>query len=85
MKRSCSSLSSFNEEESQPRCKKQSVSYSTFCRWKKEFDADCKTMSWIECETTYSTARRNVVKLRCKVCKKFVDIIVGRRHVTGEF
>ena len=42
-------------------------------------------MSWLECETTYSGARRNVVKLRCKVCKKFEDKIVGHRNVIGGF
>ena len=42
-------------------------------------------MSWFECETTYSGARRNVVKLKYKVCKKFEDKIVGHRNVIGGF
>ena len=42
-------------------------------------------MSWFECDTTYSGARRNVVKLRSKVCKKFKDKIVDHRNLIGEF
>ena len=85
MKRSCSFAQFCQQRGKSTRYKKQSVSYSVFCRWKKKFDTDCKTMSWLECETTYSGARRNVVKLRCKVCKKFEDKIVGLRNVIGGF
>ena len=42
-------------------------------------------MSWFECETTFSGARRNVVKLKCKVCKKFEDKIVSHRNVISGF
>ena len=54
-----------SEEDSQPPSKKRSVSYVTFSRWKKEFDGQCKTMSWLECDTVYGGARRTVIKLKC--------------------
>ncbi len=42
-------------------------------------------MSWLECDTTCSGTRKNVVKLRCKVCKKFEDKIVGRRNYSDKW
>ena len=41
------------------------MSYVTFSRWKKEFDGQCKTMSWLECDTVYGGAKRTVIKLKC--------------------
>ena len=62
-----------SEEDSQPPSKKRSVSYVTFSRWKKEFDGQCKTMSWLECDTVYGGAKRTVIKLKCKGCQKFEE------------
>ena len=58
-----------SEEDSQPPSKKRSVSYVTFSRWKKKFDGQCKTMSWLECDTVYGGEKRTVIKLKCKVCQ----------------
>ena len=37
-------------------------------------------MSWLECETAGVGTKKSMVKLRCKVCTKFVAKIEGRRN-----
>ena len=33
--------------------KKRMVSFSMFQQWKRDFDRELRTLSWLECETTY--------------------------------
>ena len=30
---------------------KRKVQYSTFQKWKRELDRECKTVTWLDCET----------------------------------
>ena len=61
------------------------MSHATFLKWKVELDRECHTMSWLECETAGVGTRKSVVKLRCKVCTKFVAKIEGRRNYSDKW
>ena len=62
-KRSCSN-SVTNE------AKKHNVSYSTYVKWQCEFDKECQTISWLDCDVT-GKGKRTVDRLKCKVCLKY--------------
>ena len=50
--------------------KKQKVGYPTFQDWKRDFDYEFKTLSWLECETKVEEGTRVVTQLKCSVCMK---------------
>ena len=60
--------------------KKRKVSYSTFQQWKRDFDRDHRTLSWLECETQVEESCRVVTQLKCSVCKNFRSRILSRRN-----
>ena len=31
--------------------KKRKVTYSTYEKWRRDFDCECKTVTWLSCET----------------------------------
>ena len=37
-----------------PDTKKRKVMYSTYQKWRREFDCECKTATWLGCETEMS-------------------------------
>ena len=63
-----------------PATKKRKVSYPTFQQWKRDFDREYKTLSWLECDTCIEAGTRVVTQLKCSVCKKFQSRIVGKRN-----
>ena len=46
--------------------KKRSVSYSTYVKWRREFDKECQTISWLDCDVTGKEGKRIVDRLKCK-------------------
>ena len=51
--------------------KKREVSYTTFEKWKREFDCEFKMVSWLECvESAVQSKTKVDRKLKCSVCCK---------------
>ena len=50
---------------------KRKVQYSTFQKWQREFDRECKTVTWLDCETVVEGGTKVVRKLKCTVCARF--------------
>ena len=65
--------------------KRRTVSYSTFQKWRTELDKDCKSITWLECDTTVTGGRKTVTKLKCGVCVKFKSKIAGRRNYSDKW
>ena len=61
---------SIDEEEQGLRHIEEKVQYSTFQKWKHEFDRECKTITWLECETIVEGSKV-VRKLKCIVCAMY--------------
>ena len=65
--------------------KKRSVSYSTYVKWQHEFDKECQTISWLDCDVTGKEAKRIVDRLKCKVCLKYKSRIESRRNYSDKW
>jgi len=65
--------------------KKRKVSYSTFQKWQRELDRECKTVSWLDCETYVEGRTKVVRKLKCTVCTKFRSRILSRRNFSDRW
>ena len=61
---------------------KRKVSYSMYMyqKWQRDMDGDCKSVTWLDCETGFEGGRKVVSKLKCTVCKTFVSKITSRRN-----
>ena len=64
--------------------KKRSVSYSTYIKWRREFDKECQTISWLDCDTI-GKGKRTVKRLKCKVCLKYKSRIESRRNYSDKW
>ena len=58
MKRAATS--STTEDALEP--KKRKVMYSTYEKWRRDFDHECKTVTWLGCETTEMARGKRWVK-----------------------
>ena len=65
--------------------KKRSVSFATYQKWLQDFDRELKTLSWLECDTTFKGGKKIVTQLRCSVCSKFESRIEGRRNYSAKW
>lgn len=63
--------------------KKRRVEVKSYQKWQKELDKDYQTLSWLECTTT--TSKDLVDELKCKVCAKFMDKLVGMRNFNDKW
>ena len=59
--------------------KRRKVSLATYQKGKTELDNDCRTLSWLDCETSGVGAKKTMEKLKCKVCIQYQLNIEGRR------
>ena len=44
--------------------KKHQITYKTFEKWQKEYNADYRTLTWLRCDTE----KNGVEALWCKMC-----------------
>ena len=65
--------------------KKRKVMYVTFERWKHKFDKDCKTITWLDCESSVEVGTKVVRKLKCTVCMKFQSSILYKRNFSDNW
>ena len=63
-----------------PETRKEKVTYTNFLKWRKDFDRNYHSVSWLECETETVGGKRTVSCLKCTVCRKFKDAIRHRRN-----
>ena len=63
-----------------PAEKKRKVTYVTFQKWKREFHKECKTVTWLDCESSVEDGTKVVRKLKCTVCLKFRSNILHKRN-----
>ena len=61
------------------------MQYSTFQKWQREFDWECKTITWLDCETVVEGGTKVVKKLKCKVCTKFRSQILCKRNFSDQW
>ena len=64
--------------------KKRSVSYSTYVKWRREFDKECQTISWLDCNVT-GKGKMTVDRLKCKVCLKYKSRIESKRNYSDKW
>ena len=64
--------------------KSRKVSLATYHKWKIEMDKECKTMEWLECETSGTGTKNTVEKLKCTACSKYETSIQGRRNFSSK-
>ena len=77
--------SSSQDDSATSSSKKRQVSFATFQKWKMELDRECKTLSWLDCETSGVGSKKSVVKLKCKVCVQYQTKIEGRRNYSDKW
>ena len=78
MKRAASSM----EEGKQ---KRRRVKYETFKRWIVNNDRELQTMTWLSCETESEHGEKFVMKLKCKICSKYREKLVGRKNFNDKW
>ena len=65
--------------------KKHRVIHGTYLKWRRDFDRDCCTASWLECETELECGKKFVTRLKCSVCTKFKDHIKNKRNYSDKW
>ena len=68
-----------------PQAKRRKVKHETFKKWLKQYDTECQTVSWLDCETSVEGGSLVVTKLKCRMCTKFKDRIVGKRNFSNQW
>ena len=71
--------------EEPPATKKRKVGYSTYQKWRRDFDGEYGTITWLACETEMSQGKRVAVRLNCSVCTKYNERIMGRRNYSNSW
>ena len=61
---------------SEAGAKRKKVKHDTYQKWLREYDRECQTVTWLDCETTIEGGVKLVTKLKCRVCTKFRDRIL---------
>ena len=61
---------------------KRKVQYATFQKWRREFDRDCKIVTWLDCE---AGGTKVVRKLKCMVCARFRSQILRKRNFSNRW
>lgn len=67
-------------EEESNSCKRRKVKYEMFNKWVVQYDIECRTNTWLDCESELKAGSKIVTKSKCHVCVKHCDRITGRRN-----
>ena len=65
--------------------KKRIIAHSTFEKWKRHFDCEFKTVTWLACESTVEGGAKVVTKLKCTVCSRFHSSILYMRNFSDKW
>ena len=77
-KRSCSS--SNGDQDSSSSTKRHKVKVTTFQKWVRDYDRVYNTAMWLDSEASWHNGEKVVEKLKCKVCTKYRERIIGRKN-----
>ena len=69
MKRLSSPASSSSSSTGAPEAKRRKVKYETYQHWITQYDRECLTASWLDCEVETLAGKRYVTKLKCRICQ----------------
>ena len=61
-----------------PEAKKRTITYSTYRKWKQDFDQDYQMVTWLDCNKETEDDKEIVTSLKCIVCTKFKETIKQR-------
>ena len=61
MKRRDESTSS---DMSAPESKRRKVAFNIYQKWKADFDSECQTLTWLDCDTEMNGRKKEVTKLQ---------------------
>ena len=81
MKRARSLSASASEEPA----KRRKVKHETYQKWVRQYDRECQTVTWLDCVKEIEGGVRFVTKLKCRVCTKFKDRIIGRKNFSDKW
>ena len=70
---------------SEPGAKRRKVKHDTYQKWLKQYDSECQTVTWLDCETSIEGGVKLVTKLKCRVCTKYRDRIVGWKNFSDKW
>ena len=59
---------------------KRKVTFSTYQKWRRDFDSELKTVTWMGCATEASAGKMYVTHLKCIICAKYKSRIIRRRN-----
>ena len=65
---------------SEQSAKRRKVKHETYQKWVKHYDRECQTVTWLDCETGFEGGVKLVTKLKCRVCTKYRDRIIGWKN-----
>ena len=80
-----SPASSSSSSTGAPEAKRRKVKYETYQHWITQYDRECLTASWLDCEVETLAGKRYVTKLKCRICHKYNDSIIGRRNYSDKW
>ena len=60
---------------SEPLAQRRKVKHGTYQKWVSQYDRNCQTMAWLDCDTAIERGVKLVTKLKCRVCAKYKDKI----------
>ena len=64
---------------------KRTVTFSTYQKWRRDFDSELKTVTWMDCATETSDGKTYVTHLKCTICAKYKCRIIGRRNYSDRW
>ena len=61
------------------------VQFDTFKKWKRDFDKELNTVTWLKCETVMASGKKMVRLLKCSVCSKYRIRIESSRNFSDRW
>ena len=65
--------------------KQRKVKHETFKKWTNQYDQECQMITWLDCEMVLKGCMKVVVKLKCWLCTKYKDKIIGRKNFSDKW
>ena len=88
MKRSCDIVEEDQAEEDSTEdaeAKSRKVMFATYQKWRRDFDIELTTVTWLSCETEISAGKVYVKRLKCSICTRYNSKIIGRRNFSDRW
>ena len=65
--------------------KRRKVKHETYKKWVVQYDRECQTVTWLDCDTGFEDGVKVVMKLKCRMCTKYRQKIVGRKNFSDKW